>query len=123
MSVAAETTERCPAVRRDGRRCTAAVTSSGYCIGHGPGASEARRMGGKATSRAARAGRLLPARLRPIADGLEAAFEEVHAGRLDPKRASAMASLAGALVRVVTAGELEERVRSIEKDMSDGRPE
>ena len=81
-----------------------------------PGAQEARRKGGHATSGTARerAGELLPARLQPVVSILEGALGEVHRGELDPRAASAMASLAGALVRAMTAGELEERLRALE---------
>ena len=107
--------QRCAATRRDGAPCTAQSGPSGFCIGHNPGAQEARRKGGHGKSRAERARKLLPARLRPVADALEKALDEVHRGELDPRAASAMASLAGALVRVTTAGELEERLRSLEE--------
>ena len=81
---------------------------------HAPGAQEARRKGGHATSGTERAGELLPARLQPVVSILEGALGEVHRGELDPRVASAMASLAGALVRAITAGELEERLRALE---------
>ncbi len=115
VSVGGENIQRCPAVRKDGRPCTASTGSSGFCIGHDPSAQEARRKGGLATSKAARAGKLLPARLRPVADLLEKALEEVHEGQLDPRVATAMASLAGALVKVFQAGEMEERLRRLEQ--------
>ena len=86
----------------------------GLLHGHDPGALDARRKGGHATSRAERAGKLLPARLQPMVSLLEDALGEVHRGELDPRAASAMASLAGALVRTITAGELEERLRALE---------
>ena len=104
-------TQRCVSTRRDGAPCTAQAGASGYCIGHDPGA---RRKGGHATSRAERAGKLLPARLQPMVSLLEDALGEVHRGELNPRAASAMASLAGALVRAITAGELEERLRVLE---------
>lgn len=109
-----QNTKRCPAVRRDGNACTAVAGPSGICVGHRPGAEKARRKGGAGTSRAARAGKLMPARLRPVADALEAAIGEVHRGELDPRKAQAMASLAGALVKVITSGEMEERLRALE---------
>ena len=59
-------TQRCVSTRRDGAPCTAQAGASGYCIGHDPGAVEARRKGGHATSRVERAGKLLPARLQPM---------------------------------------------------------
>ena len=79
-----------------------------------PGAQEARRKGGHATSGTERAGELPPARLQPVVSILEGALGEVHRGELAPPAASAMASLAGALVRAMTAGELEERLRVLE---------
>ena len=106
--------QHCVSTRRDGLPCTAQAGTSGYCIGHAPGAQDARRKGGQATSRAERAGKLLPARLQPMVSLLEDALGEVHRGELDPRAASAMASLAGALVRAMTAGELEERLRALE---------
>jgi hypothetical protein len=51
--------------------------------------------------------KLLPSRLRPTFDRLEAAMKEVHEGRLDPRQATAMASLTGAMVKVIKAGEEE----------------
>ena len=112
--------QHCVSTRRDGLPCTAQAGTSGYCIGHDPGAVEARRNGGHAKSRAARAGKLLPARLQPMVSLLEDALGEVHRGELDPRAASAMASLAGALGRTITAGELEERLRVLE-DRGAGR--
>jgi hypothetical protein len=58
----------------------------------------------------------MPARLRPVAERLERALDEVHAGKLDYRRAAAMASLASAIVRVTTAGEFEERLRRLEAE-------
>ena len=107
-------TQRCTSLRRNGSPCTAQAGTSGYCIGHDPGALDARRKGGHAASRAERAGKLLPARLQPMVSLLEDALGEGHRGALDPRAASAMASLAGALVRAMTAGELEERLRALE---------
>ena len=94
-----------------------AVTGE-LCIGDAPGAQEARRKGGAATSRAARAAKLIPSRLRPVAVILEAALTEVHDGTLSPNQGTAIASLAGALIRVVQAGEMEERLRSLEARVS-----
>ena len=50
-----------------------------------PGAQEARRKGGHATSGTERAGELLPARLQPVVSILEGALGEVHRGELDPR--------------------------------------
>ena len=85
-------TQHCVSTRRDGAPCTAQAGASGYCIGHDPGAVEARRKGGHAKSRAERAAKLLPARLQPMVSLLEDALGEVHRGELDPRAASAMAT-------------------------------
>jgi len=111
---------RCQALRSDGQPCRANATLNSRCVGHQPGVQDARRRGGAATSRAARANRLLPARLRPVAVLLEQALVETHDGKLSPRVASAMAAVAGALVRVVTSGEMEERVRSLEERLVRG---
>ncbi len=110
--------DRCRAIKKSGGPCTARAVRQGYCFWHAPDLEEkrqeARRRGGSSTSRAARAGKLLPIRLRPVADALESAISEVHEGTLEPRQAQAMASLAGALVKVVTSGEMEERLRALE---------
>ena len=106
--------QHCVSTRRDRAPFTAQAGASGYCIGHDPGAMEARRKGSHAKSRAKRTAKLLPARLQPKVSLLEDPLGGVHRGELDPQAASAMASVAGALVRAMTAGELEERLRALE---------
>ena len=111
--------DRCQAVKKNGQPCSARAVRNGYCFGHVPDLEatrrEARRRGGFATSKSARASKLLPARLRPVAELLEKALEEVHEGQLDPRVGTAMASLAGALVKVFQTGEMEERLRKLEQ--------
>ncbi len=109
----------CTAIRRDGAPCTARVLGdSSSCWAHDPELGEHRRqvraLGGKGRSNAARAEKLMPARLRPVCDRLEGALTDVLSGTLDPRQASAAAALARALVAVLTAGELEQRVRDLE---------
>ena len=58
--------------KRDGQPCRARATAGGACIGHAPGTADARSKGGHATSKAVRAQRLLPARLRPVFEALGA---------------------------------------------------
>ena len=69
--------QHCVSTHRDGAPFTAQAGASGYCIGHYPGAMEARRKGGHATNRAERAAKLLPARLQPMVSLLEDALGEV----------------------------------------------
>jgi len=108
----------CEATKSDGSPCQApAIDDSGLCIGHGSHSNGAtRRNGGYASSNAARAQKLLPARMKPIFEGLEEAFHGVKAGTIDPRQGSAMASLAGAMIKVLQASEYEERIRSLEAE-------
>jgi len=111
----------CQATRRDGNPCTAPATrDEKWCVGHDPNLEEirqaARAKGGRHTSNAERAAKLLPARLRPLVDKLEEAINQVHAGTLAPAKGTAMAALSNALVRVFQCGELEERLRRLEGD-------
>jgi hypothetical protein len=111
--------KHCAGTRRDGAPCQGPVLDGGaYCFAHDPKrAAErqaARQKGGHHRGAVVRLHRLVPPRLLPVYDQLEAALGEVHAGTLDPKQAVAMAALARAMIAVLTAGELEERVRGLE---------
>ncbi len=101
----------CPAPTKTRKPCRGRPVESGYCFAHDPATKDkreaARVKGGENSSRVARLEKLLPSRLRPTFDRLEAAMKEVHEGRLDPRRATAMASVAGAMVKIIKAGEEE----------------
>ncbi len=101
----------CSAPTKSGKPCRGRPAESGYCFAHDPATKDkreaARVKGGENSSHAARLEKLLPSRLRPKFDRLEAAMNEVHEGRLDPRRATAMALVAGAMVKIVKAGEEE----------------
>ena len=112
----------CAATRKDGHPCTIQVLVDGrHCFVHSPDhqeeRTEARRRGGLNRATAVRLRGLVPPRLVPVFDRLEAALAETHAGDLDPKQATAMAALARAMVAVLTSGELEERLRKLEEGM------
>ena len=113
----------CTATRIDGKSCRATPTRDGLCMAHSPGLAEKRRAayakGGRNRARHIRLAKLVPPRLVPVYERLEAALAEVHEGDLDARRAQAMAALAGAMVRVLTAGELEGRLRRIEATVAD----
>ena len=102
---------KCSAPTKTGKPCHGRPAESGYCFAHDPATKDkreaARVKGGENSSRAARLEKLLPSRLRPTFDRLEAAMKEVHEGRLDPRQATAMASVAGAMVKIIKAGEEE----------------
>ncbi len=101
----------CSAPTKSGKPCRGRPAESGYCFAHDPATKDkreaARVKGGENSSHAARLEKLLPSRLRPTFDRLEAAMKEVYEGRLDPRRATAMASVAGAMVKIIKAGEEE----------------
>jgi hypothetical protein len=107
---------RCPALTRGGQRCRGhPLPTTGLCFAHSPQSGVWRAQGGHATSRAAKAERLLPSRLRPVVEGLERAFAAVEAEQMDARTGTALATIAAAIVRTVQAGELEERLRSLEQ--------
>lgn len=114
----------CHGTRRDGTPCRGTAMRDGYCFSHHPDAVEtlaaARRRGGQNRSNAARLRGLVPPRLVPIFDRLEATLTGVLDGSLDPRQATAAASVARALVAVLQAGELESRVRRLEGDRTLG---
>ena len=114
MSTTGVSDERCPALRVDGEPCRGRPGPSGCCIGHAPGAREARRRGGRATATGERAARLLPARLRPVSELLTRALTEVHEGQITPSQATAMSSLSTAILRLYEAADFEERLRALE---------
>ncbi len=96
---------------KTGKPCRGRPAESGYCFAHDPATKDkreaARVKGGENSSHAARLEKLLPSRLRPTFDRLEAAMKEVHEGRLNPRQATAMASVAGAMVKIIKACEEE----------------
>ncbi len=105
----------CSATTADGQPCRGPARPSGLCFTHDPALAEARKAGaaegGRKSSRAERARRVLPA----VFERLETALAEVHEGKLPPQRATAMAALAGALVRLTEAGELVLRLDALEQ--------
>jgi len=109
----------CRARRKDGQRCNTRVRSgTTYCFVHAPELTAerqaARERGGRGKATAARAGKLVPAVLRPVLDTLLAAVGEVKAGTLTTQQAGALSSLAGAIVKVYQVGTLEERLTALE---------
>src|SRR5690349_12813992 len=112
--------KQCAATRKDGSPCTARVMGdSQYCFAHDPERAverdAAREKGGRGRGNAARAGKLVPATLRPVLDGLLGTFDQVKAGTMDPKVGTALGSIAAAIVRVYQVGTLEERIAALEQ--------
>jgi hypothetical protein len=118
MSDAQESRERCQARKKDGTPCQAFAVRGGCCVGH-QGADNAawRRKGGAATSKANRAAKLLPSRLQPMVQLLEAVFADLYrsTGHARTARdATALASVALAIGRLFQIGESEQRLRDLE---------
>ena len=110
----------CAGIRKDGAPCrAAALPGRPFCLAHDPERQEAlrasREQGGRGKASAARAGKLVPATLRPVLDGLLDVFDGVKAGTLDPRVGTALGSIAGAIVKVYQAGTLEERIEALER--------
>lgn len=105
----------CQATRTDGSPCKAWAALNGLCVGHQPGAGEARRQGGLNRSTKARADKKLPLRIRTIVILLEKALWEVHEKQISTQQGSAMASLGGAIVKAYESGILEERLTILER--------
>lgn len=111
----------CVATKKDGTPCRAPARVGDFCVGHAPGAIEARRKGGAHSSKKHRLDAMLPLRLRPVLELLETALTEVHEGELKPSEATAIAALAGAIVKTIEAGVFEERLLELETRFGAGR--
>lgn len=111
--------KQCTAIRQDGQPCQSfALPGSAYCFSHDPGRAEERRTarakGGRHRGKVHRFRALLPPRLVPVFERLEAAMGAVERGTLTPSQAQALAALARAMVAVLESSELAERLREIE---------
>lgn len=115
---------RCLGKRRDGSACQARpLPDRPYCWAHDNAPEsvqrrqQAYREGGFGRANAKRAGRLVPAQLRPLFTILVMALRDVRDGRLDPRRATAMAVLVGAMCRLFPLIDLEQRLEALEKEL------
>jgi len=113
--------ERCQAVTKSLKPCSATVVADGMCAWHAPSWAERRRQwsaeGGRKRSNRARARKQLLADLMTddeIRAWLGVAFKRVIAGAMEPGVATAAGSVARAMVAVKQAGELEERLAELE---------
>ena len=116
-----ENNRLCRSPARDGSPCKARALQDGYCFSHSPALAvkrtAARSKGGSNSAKSVRLRALVPPRLIPVFDKLEAALTEIYEGKLSPSQGSAMAAVSRAMVAVLTSGELEERVRDIESKL------
>ena len=106
--------ERCQAVTKSGKSCSATVVADGMCAWHAPSWAERRRQwsaeGGRRRSNHMRAAKDLPAGVMTTDElrGLVGlTIKGVLAGRVEPGIGNAAASLARAYVAVTEAGAVE----------------
>jgi hypothetical protein len=122
MTATDENAQRCPAFTRDGQPCRGKQTSSGYCIAHDPRANEWRARGGANSSNVTRAAKLLPSRLQPMVQLLEAVFASLYrtsGPERSAREATALASVALAIGRLFQIGESEQRLRDLEASVAE----
>lgn len=93
-----------------------------WCHWHDPAREqirkETRSLGGRNSSRQARAKRLLQNGLETLGDVndvLKVAMLDVQRGKLDPEIARAMALLAGRIKDLTIGAELEERIDDVQR--------
>jgi Family of unknown function (DUF5763) len=106
--------ERCQAVTKSGKPCSATVVADGMCAWHAPSWAERRRQwsaeGGRRRSNAARAKKELPAGVMTT-DELRGVvgftIKGVLAGRIEPGIGNSVAALSRAYVAVTEAGAVE----------------
>src|SRR4051812_28996008 len=106
----------CTGRNKDGSPCSArAQAGATVCRWHDPSRAaelaESRRKGGQGSSNAARARKLLSARMTSLGDVndvLKLALWETWKGRLDPRIATAMAALAGRIADLSVGADLEQ---------------
>ncbi len=118
-----ESKRLCRSPNRDGSPCKARAHEDGYCFAHSPAMAvkrtSARSKGGTNSAKSVRLRALVPPRLIPVFDKLEAALTEIYEGKLSPSQGSAMAAVSRAMVSVLTSGELESRLRDVESKLED----
>ena len=106
--------ERCRAVTKSGKPCSATVVADGMCAWHAPSWAERRRQwsaeGGRRRSNAARAKKELPAGVMTTDElrGLVGlTIKGVLGGQVEPGVGNAVAALSRAYVTVTEAGAVE----------------
>jgi hypothetical protein len=113
--------ERCQAVTKSGKPCSATVVADGMCAWHAPSWAERRRQwsseGGRRRSNAARARKELSAALTSdeLLVTLSRAISKVEKGELEPGPANAIASLARAMNSIRETTEIERRLSDLEQ--------
>jgi len=112
---------RCNATRKDGRPCAARATKDGFCVGHSPGAAEARRKGGRNSATSIRMERRIPRRYASVLELLEATIYKVDRDEIPREKGDTIARLAGAMARVTDVALFEDRITRLEKRLEEER--
>ncbi len=116
---------RCSATRANGDQCRAqALPGHELCWAHDPShrakAAEARKAGGKNSSRAARIEARTATGVKDISRILESAMGRVYSGTMKPAQGAALASMAGAWIKLREVGEVDERLAELERRLEAG---
>jgi hypothetical protein len=117
-------TKTCKATRVNGQPCQAPAGEDGYCFGHSPRLSEARRAGssrgGRNKRSERRAEKLMPEVLKPVLYNLLSTMAALDDGRVPPRVASAKANLAVSIIKVYEVASLEGRLLALEQELTKG---
>lgn len=116
------TARKCSATTIDGDACQApALTSGTYCYQHAPEVAtkrdEARRRGGRNSSKVARLQRSLSANptLGGVVEVLGEVTELVKSGEMSPAIGNSIASLSRAMIAAIEAADSATRLRELEE--------
>jgi hypothetical protein len=116
--------ERCQAVTKSGKPCSATVVADGMCAWHAPSWDDRRRQwsakGGASRSNAARARKALPAGILTVDEVravLGTALKDVLSGALEPGPANAAAVIARSYLAATEASAVE----ALERDVAELR--
>jgi len=114
--------DRCCAVAKSGKPCSATVVADGMCAWHAPSWDARRRAwsaeGGRQRSNKARAKKQLPNGVltnTELLGTLGVTISKVLSGAVEPGIGSAIASLARAYITVTEAGALEDLTRRLDE--------
>ena len=117
--------DRCKAVNKFGKPCSAAPTGGGYCFFHGnpKKAQELGRKGGRKNRRTPSLDVPVVSRLanaKAIRDEIEKLVGEARCGKIDAKLLSSLVSTLKLQLEVIEVTDLEERLARLEKERAEG---
>jgi hypothetical protein len=112
--------ERCQAVTKSGKPCSATVVADGMCAWHAPSWTERRRQwsaeGGRKRSNRARAAKAMPAALTSddLLVRLSQVIDKAERGEIEPGVVNCIAGAARAMNDIRKSAEIEQRLSELE---------